>query len=116
MSTKDLRNQKTRYGEPIVLYAIMSEDINNSLEKRKGVRPAYLERIQGLVDEGRVIVAGPHPAIDAEDPGETGFTGSLIVAEFSGLEEAQAWANADPYVIAGVYAKVTVKPFKKVLP
>jgi uncharacterized protein YciI len=99
-----------------MLYAIISEDIDNSLEKRKGARPAHLERIQGLVDEGRVIVAGPHPAIDTEDPGEAGFTGSLVIAEFGSLEEAQAWADADPYVAAGVYARVTVKPFKKVLP
>ena len=99
-----------------MLYAIISEDIDNSLEKRKGARPAHLERIQGLVDEGRLIVGGPHPAIDTEDPGEAGFTGSLVVAEFGSLEEAQAWADADPYVAAGVYARVTVKPFKKVLP
>lgn len=99
-----------------MLYAIISEDITNSLEKRKGARPAHLERIQALVDEGRVIVAGPHPAIDTEDPGEAGFTGSLVVADFSSLEEAQAWADADPYAAAGVYANVTVKPFKKVLP
>ena len=99
-----------------MLYAIINADINNSLEKRKRARPAHLKRIQGLVDEGRVIVAGPHPAIDAEDPGEAGFTGSLIVAEFSSLKEAQAWANADPYVTEGVYARVSVKPFKKVLP
>ena len=99
-----------------MLYAIISEDIDNSLEKRKGSRPAHLERIQGLIDEGRVIVAGPHPAIDTEDPGEAGFTGSLVVAEFSSLEQAQAWADADPYVAAGVYGRVTVKPFKKVLP
>ena len=77
-----------------MLYAIISEDIDNSLEKRKGARPAHLERIQGLVDEGRIIVAGPHPAIDTEDPGEAGFTGSLVVAEFGSLEEAQAWAEA----------------------
>ena len=99
-----------------MLYAIISEDVNNSLEKRKGVRPNHLERIQVLVNEGRVIVAGPHPAIDTKDSGEAGFTGSLIVAEFSSLEAAQTWANADPYVTAGVYARVTVKPFKKVLP
>ena len=99
-----------------MLYAITSEDINNSLEKRHGSRPAHLKRIQDLVDKGRVIVAGPHPAIDAEEPGEAGFTGSLIVAEFSSLEEAQAWANADPYVTEGVYDRVSVKPFKKVLP
>ncbi len=99
-----------------MLYAIIGEDIDNSLEKREGARPAHLERLQELVSEGRVIVAGPHPAIDTEDPGEAGFTGSLVVAEFGSLEEAQAWADADPYVAAGVYARVTVKPFKKVLP
>ena len=99
-----------------MLYAIISEDINNSLEKRMDARPAHLERIQSLVDEGRVIVAGPHPAIDSEDPGEAGFTGSLVIAEFGSLEEAQTWANSDPYMVAGVYARVTVKPFKKVLP
>ena len=99
-----------------MLYAIISEDIDNSLEKRKGARPAHLERIQGLVDEGRLIIAGPHPAIDSDDPGEAGFTGSLVVAEFTSLDAAQAWADADPYVTAGVYANVSVKPFKKVLP
>ena len=99
-----------------MLYAFISEDINNSLEKRMDARPAHLERIQSLVDEGRVIVAGPHPAVDSEDPGEAGFTGSLVIAEFGSLEEAQTWANSDPYVVAGVYARVTVKPFKKVLP
>ncbi len=99
-----------------MLYAIISEDVHNSLEKRKDARPAHLDRIQGLVDEGRVIVAGPHPAVDTDDPGEAGFTGSLVIAEFSSLEEAQTWANADPFVLAGVYARVTVKPFKKVLP
>ena len=99
-----------------MLYAIISEDISNSLERRKSARPAHLERIQDLVDEGRIIVAGPHPAVDTEDPGEAGFTGSLIVAEFSNLEEAQGWANADPYATAGVYARIIVKPFKKVLP
>jgi uncharacterized protein len=99
-----------------MLYAIISEDINDSLEKRKGVRQAHLGRIQALVDEGRVVVAGPHPAVDTEDPGEAGFTGSLVIAEFSSLDEAQTWANADPYMAAGVYARVTVKPFNKVLP
>ena len=99
-----------------MLYAIISEDIDNSLEKRRDARPAHLERIQELVNEGRVIIAGPHPAVDTEDPGEAGFTGSLVVAEFSSLEEAQTWANADPYEAAGVYTRVTVKPFKKVLP
>ena len=99
-----------------MLYAIISEDVADRLEKRKGARPAHLERIQELVDAGRVLLAGPHPAIDNDDPGEAGFTGSLVVAEFDDLEAAQAWADADPYVDAGVYAKVTVKPFKKVLP
>ena len=99
-----------------MLYVIISEDVDNSLEKRNSSRPAHLGRVQDLVDKGRVIIAGPHPAIDTENPGEAGFTGSLIVAEFSSLEAAQAWANADPYVTAGVYARVTVKPFKKVLP
>ncbi len=97
-------------------YAIISEDVSDSLEKRKSARPAHLERIGKLVDEGRVLIAGPHPAIDAEDPGEAGFTGSLVVVDFPSLEEAQAWADSDPYVDAGVYASVTVKPFKKVLP
>ena len=97
-------------------YAIISEDVADSLEKRKAARPAHLERIGKLVDEGRVLIAGPHPAIDAEDPGEAGFSGSLVVVDFPSLEEAKAWADADPYVDAGVYASVTVKPFKKVLP
>lgn len=97
-------------------YAIISEDVDNSLEKRKGARPDHLARIQTLVDQGRVLLAGPHPAIDNDDPGEAGFTGSLVVAEFDSLEDAKAWADADPYMAAGVYHKVTVKPFKKVLP
>jgi uncharacterized protein YciI len=97
-------------------YAIISEDVENSLEKRKSVRPAHLERVRALVDEGRLLIAGPHPAVDGLDPGPAGFTGSLIVAEFESLEEAETWANEDPYVQAGVYAKVTVKPFKLVLP
>jgi uncharacterized protein YciI len=97
-------------------YIIYSEDIENSLPLRKETRPAHLERIQVLVDQGRVLVAGPCPAIDSEDPGEAGFTGSLVIAEFSSLEEAQQWADTDPYAIAGVYAKVVVKPYKKVLP
>ncbi len=97
-------------------YAIISEDVDNSLELRKGARPAHLARMQTLVDEGRVLIAGPHPAIDSEDPGEAGFTGSLVVVDFPSLEEAEDWANADPYVEAGVYRSVTVKPFKKVLP
>jgi len=97
-------------------YAIISEDIQNSLPLRKEARPAHLERLEKLKNEGRLLIAGPHPALDNEDPGEAGFTGSLVVAEFASLEDAQAWADADPYVDAGVYAKVVVKPFKKVLP
>ncbi|APE31325.1 hypothetical protein BOX17_10425 [Halomonas aestuarii] len=99
-----------------MLYAIISEDVNNSLERRLSARPDHLARLEALRDEGRLVLAGPHPAIDSEDPGEAGFTGSLVVAEFDDLESAQAWADADPYMIAGVYAQVTVKPFKKVLP
>lgn len=99
-----------------MLYAIISEDISNSLEKRKLARPAHLARLQQLNDEGRLLVAGPHPAIDNNDPGDAGFTGSLVIAEFESLEHAKSWADADPYVAAGIYAKVVVKPFKKVLP
>ncbi len=99
-----------------MLYAIISEDIENSLEKRLAARPAHVERLQQLKSEARLILAGPHPAIDSEDPGTNGFTGSLIVAEFDSLEDAQSWADADPYIEAGVYKQVTVKPFKKVLP
>lgn len=97
-------------------YAIISEDVENSLELRKSVRPAHLERVRALVDEGRLLIAGPHPAVDGTDPGPAGFTGSLIVADFESLQDAEIWANEDPYVQAGVYAKVTVKPFKLVLP
>lgn len=99
-----------------MLYAIISEDVANSLERRMAARPAHLTRVEALRDEGRLVLAGPHPAIDTENPGDAGFTGSLIVAEFDSLEAAQSWADADPYIIAGVYAKVIVKPFKKVLP
>ena len=99
-----------------MLYAVISQDIANSSEKRASVRSAHLERLNKLKDKGRLVIAGPHPAIDSEDPGEAGFTGSLIVAEFDTLETAQAWADADPYIAAGVYEKVVVKPFKKVLP
>ncbi|MCG6229075.1 YciI family protein [Vibrio furnissii] len=95
-------------------YVIFSQDVENSLEKRMSVRPAHLERLQALHDEGRLLTAGPLPAIDAENPGEAGFTGSTVIAEFDTLEDAQAWADADPYVGAGVYANVIVKPFKKV--
>ena len=97
-------------------YAIISEDVPNSLPLRQEARPAHIERLKQLVNEGRLLTAGPHPAIDADDPGEAGFTGSLIVADFESLAAAQEWADVDPYVAAGVYAKVTVKPFKKVLP
>ena len=96
-------------------YAILSEDVDNSLEKRKSARPAHLDRLNQLSQQKRLLTAGPHPAIDSNDPGEAGFSGSLVIAEFDSLEQAQAWANADPYVTAGVYQKVTVKPFKKVL-
>jgi uncharacterized protein len=99
-----------------MLYAIISEDVENSLEKRKIARPSHLARVQALLDAGRLIIAGPHPNIDNENPGDAGFSGSLIVAEFASLKDAQDWAGSDPYVTAGIYAKVTVKPFKKVLP
>lgn len=99
-----------------MFYAIISEDVENSLELRRKVRPAHIERLQVLKNEGRLLLAGPHPAIDSEEPGEAGFSGSLVVAEFPSLAEAQAWANADPYLQSGAYARVTVKPFKKVLP
>jgi uncharacterized protein YciI len=97
-------------------YAIISEDVENSLEKRKSARPMHVERLQDLANTGRLLTAGPHPAIDNEDPGEAGFTGSLIIAEFDSLEDAQSWADEDPYIEAGVYKQVTIKPFKKVLP
>lgn len=99
-----------------MLYAIISQDVENSLDKRLSVRPAHIERLQSLKEEGRLILAGPHPAIDSIEPGPAGFTGSLIVAEFDSLEAAQTWADNDPYIKAGVYESVTVKPFKKVLP
>jgi len=97
-------------------YAIISEDIDNSLAKRLAARPAHLDRLHRLKDHGRLLLAGPHPAMDNQDPGEAGFTGSLVVAEFDSLQDAQSWADADPYVEAGVYVSVKVKPFKKVLP
>ena len=97
-------------------YAIISQDVEDSLERRKGAREAHLARLHALLDDGRLLIAGPHPAVDAEDPGPAGFTGSLVVVDFDSLAEAQAWADADPYVDAGVYASVTVKPFRKVLP
>jgi uncharacterized protein len=97
-------------------YAIISEDVPDSLSKRLGARPAHVARLEQLKLEGRLLLAGPHPAIDALDPGPAGFTGSLVVAEFASLVEAQAWADADPYVAAGVYARVVIKPFRKTLP
>ncbi len=99
-----------------MLYAIIAQDVENSLENRLKARPDHLKRLEALQSEGRLILAGPHPAIDSEDPGEAGFTGSLVVAEFDSLSDAQAWADSDPYVSAGVYGQVTVKPFKKVFP
>lgn len=99
-----------------MLYSIVAEDTENSLEKRLAARPEHLERLESLIAEGRLILAGPNPAIDSEDPGPAGFSGSIIVAEFDSLEDAQAWADADPYISAGVYASAAVKPFKHVLP
>jgi hypothetical protein len=97
-------------------YAIMCEDVADSLQKRQSVRPAHVARLEALKHEGRLLLAGPLPAIDAEDPGAAGFSGSLIVAQFASLKEAQDWTAADPYTGAGVFARVTVKPFRKTLP
>lgn len=99
-----------------MLYAIIGQDVENSLEKRLAARPAHLERLEQLKAEGRLQLAGPFPAIDNVDPGPAGFSGSLIVAEFESLEAAKAWADQDPYIEAGVYEFVAVQPFKKVLP
>ncbi len=99
-----------------MLYAILAEDVPGSLARRVEARPAHLERLKALHEAGRLVLAGPHPALDAADPGAAGFTGSLIVADFANREAAIAWAAEDPYVGAGVYAKVTVKPFRRVLP
>ncbi len=99
-----------------MLYAIIAQDVENSLEKRLAARPEHVARLQQLKKQGRLILAGPHPAIDSPDPGTNGFTGSLIVAEFDSLELAKTWAEDDPYVKANVYANVVVKPFNKVLP
>ena len=97
-------------------YAIIGQDSPNSLERRMAVRPAHLERLQALQNEGKLLLAGPFPAVDATDPGATGYTGSLIVAEFASLQAAQEWANTDPYATTGVFEKITVQPFRKVLP
>jgi len=99
-----------------MLYAIISQDIEDSLDKRMSVRDAHVERLNILKNAGRLVLAGPHPAIDNNEPGQAGFTGSLIVAEFDNIEDAQLWAKLDPYIESGVYANVVVKPFKKVLP
>lgn len=99
-----------------MLYAIIAEDVPGALPRRLQARAAHLERLKALQEAGRLVLAGPHPAIDAEDPGPAGFSGSLVVAEFASREAAIAWAAEDPYVAAGVYAGVTVKPFRKVLP
>jgi len=99
-----------------MLYAIISQDVENSLQDRLKARPEHLARLEALQSEGRLVLAGPHPAIDSNDPGDAGFTGSLVVAEFTSLNAAQNWADADPYIAAGVYQQVTVKPFKQVFP
>lgn len=97
-------------------YSIVGEDVENSLANRMKARPAHVARLKELVAQGRLLIAGPNPAVDSDEPGDAGFTGSLIVAEFDSLQEARAWADADPYIEAGVYRDVSVKPFKKVLP
>jgi len=99
-----------------MLFAIVSQDVENSLPLRKQARPAHIARLEALKEEGRLVLAGPNPAIESNDPGEAGFTGSVVIAEFNSLADAQSWADTDPYVDAGVYASVSVKPFKKVLP
>jgi uncharacterized protein YciI len=99
-----------------MLYLIIGEDVVDSLPKRLESRPAHLQRLQELQEQGRLVLAGPNPAIDSDNPGEAGFSGSIIVAEFADLQSAQDWANTDPYMSAGVYARVTVKPFKQVFP
>jgi uncharacterized protein YciI len=99
-----------------MLYAIISQDKPDSLERRLQARPAHLARLEALKNDARLILAGPHPAVDSPDPGPAGFTGSLVVAEFDSLEAARAWADADPYMAADVYARSDVKPFRKVLP
>ncbi|WP_217477185.1 YciI family protein [Stutzerimonas stutzeri] len=99
-----------------MLYAIIATDVPGSLQNRLAARPAHLARLEQLKTEGRMVLAGPHPAIDSNDPGEAGFSGSLVVAEFDSLQAAEAWAAADPYKAAGVYGEVVVKPFKRVFP
>lgn len=99
-----------------MLYSIIGEDVANSLSARQQARPAHLARLETLQNEGRLVLAGPNPAIDSDNPGDAGFSGSVVIAEFASLDEAKAWADADPYVAAGVYENVTVKPFKQVFP
>ncbi|NOV30858.1 YciI family protein [Methylomonas sp. ZR1] len=99
-----------------MLYAVIAEDVADSLSKRLAARPQHLKRLTALQNQGRLVLAGPHPAIDSDNPGDAGFSGSLIVAEFASQQDAQDWADADPYISAGVYARVTVKPFKQVFP
>lgn len=99
-----------------MFYAIVGQDVPDSLDRRLAARPAHLDRLHALQQAGRLLLAGPFPSIDSNDPGTTGFSGSLIVAEFETLTDAQVWADADPYVAAGVYASISVKPFKKVFP
>ena len=99
-----------------MLYAIMGTDKEGSLQARLDSRPEHLARLQALLDEGRLVLAGPHPVIDSEDPGPSGFSGSLIVAEFPDLESARTWAEADPYNLNGIFSDIQVKPFRKVLP
>jgi uncharacterized protein len=99
-----------------MLYAIIAEDFPNSLDNRLKARPAHLARLQSLQEQGKLLLAGPFPAVDSQDPGPAGFSGSLIVAEFTSLDEAEQWANADPFVIENVYANVKVLPFRKTLP
>jgi uncharacterized protein YciI len=97
-------------------YAIMSKDVEDSLDKRRAARPEHIARLKELAEQGRLLIAGPHPAVDSSDPGPAGFTGSLVVAEFESIEAAKAWAGEDPYMKVGVYEEVTVKPFNRVLP
>jgi len=99
-----------------MLYSIVGTDVSNSLEARLAARPEHVSRLVALKDQGRLVLAGPNPAIDSEDPGEAGFSGSIIIAEFQSLDEAQGWADQDPYILSGVYQSVEVKPFKQVLP
>lgn len=99
-----------------MLYAIIGQDVPDSLEKRMAARPAHLARLQALQEKGRLLLAGPFPAVDAADPGAAGYTGSLVVAEFASLQAAQAWADAEPYIAAGVFGQISVRPFRKVLP